>query len=88
MPKKYHKEEPDRLEQELAEWMFSEPTPDSAFDFLHGFNLYVNSAIELTRLIVEAEKATKPLDRYAILDIYNLSIENIGKSIMTLSKDI
>lgn len=60
-----------------------------AADFMMGINQFVLSAIELTKVIVEAERAQNTvLDRNAILDIYNQTMASIGKSIGAISKNI
>lgn len=89
MPKKskdpYQMPAVDELEMMLME----DAAQSHAADFMMGINQFVLSAIELTKVIVEAERAQNTvLDRNTILDIYNQTMINIGKSIGAISKNI
>jgi hypothetical protein len=67
--------------------MLAEEASDMmAVDMMQGFNQFVQSAIELTKLVVATEQSIQPLDRKAIFAIYNEAMANIGKSMAGIAQ--
>lgn len=69
--------------------VFAEEAADMmAVDMVQTFNQLVQSAIELTKVVVATEQSAHPLDRKAIFAIYNEAIATIAKSMTTIAKDM
>ena len=81
-----------RMEDELQvldSLLMEDAAQDYAAEFMHGMNQFVQSAIELTKVIVETERLqSKVLDRKAILEIYSQAMTSIGQSIGNMSKEL
>ncbi len=73
---------------DLDAMLADEASDMMAVDMVRAFNQLVQSAIELTKVVVATEQPTQPLDRKAIFAIYNEAIVTIGKSMTTIAKDM
>ena len=72
MPRRRQTNEHIPSQEELEALLMDDAAQAAASDFLYSANQFIGSALELTKLIVETEKAAnQTLDRHEVLKIYS-----------------